>query len=78
MIENEMELMSKIIPNINSYTSPIVNSDYNAQCNLGDINILKIEVSCCGFWKSQIFINAKPGIFHMKKECTYTFIGVPK
>ena len=41
IILNGMNSMRKIIPDLNSYASPIFNSAYNAQSHLGDIDLKK-------------------------------------
>ena len=80
---SQMELQTgirhieKMIPIISSLTSPIINTAYNMQNEIGDINLKQMSASNDGLWMIQMCIDAYTSDFHCEEECVYKLLQVP-
>ena len=68
----------KYLPRISILISPLLQTGYMLQQNIGNINFKSTISSNEGLWQSSININAVTGIFHTERDITYTLISVPE
>ena len=67
----------RYLRNITELLSPVVDEAYACQDDWGNIGLVKVPSSQCGFWMSQVCIDASTSTAHTENDCTYTFISVP-
>ena len=70
--------MKSVLPNVQEFISPTLETAFEIQKKIGDINMNEISISECGMWQSAICINAQTTELHTENDCTYTVITVPK
>ena len=76
-IHDVIKGLNTIIPKIQRYICPTLNSMYDLQTSLGCLNITKTEVSDCGLWQLTICDTCQTSNFHTEDDCTYTVISTP-
>lgn len=69
--------MERYLPNIQTIISPVIDTAYEIQSEVGDINLQPMSSSKSGYWQYSICINAQTQQFHNENDCTYTIINVP-
>ena len=67
----------RYLRNITELLSHVVDEAYTCQDDWGNIGLVKVPSSQCGFWMSQVCIDASTSTAHTENDCTYTFISVP-
>ena len=82
MIQRQLEhansSFSFLIPNIKTLVAPIMDTAFQLQHKIGDLNFATNKVSDIGFWQSQLCINARTEILHTEDDYCYTVISVPE
>ena len=77
LVNERVEQLSRILPEIKLLLSPILNSAYEMQQTI-DLTILTpLKVTKSGSWNSHIFVDSCTENFHVEKDCAYTCIHVP-
>lgn len=71
-------IMGRLLPNIRSVISPVIDTAFEIQNEVGDINLQPISSSKNGCWQTSVCINAQTSDFHIEKDCTYTLISIPR
>ena len=77
VIDSSVQCLSIILPNIQSLISPVVDTAFEIQKKVGDINLQPLPSSKNGCWQTSICINAQTNQFHNENDCTYTLISIP-
>jgi hypothetical protein len=70
--------LNSFIPKIKSIISPVIDTCFELQSSIKDINIKKGYASNDGCWQSSLCVDAVTGQFHNEQDCTYTLISVPR
>ena len=77
-ISKGVDLISTIIPEVRYFLSPILNAAFKKQ-RRENINVLQVTESTeSGCWNNFLSVDGKTDNFHIEKDCSYTFITVPK
>ena len=71
-------IMGRLLPNIRSVISPVIDTAFEIQNEVGDINLQPVSSSKNGCWQTSVCINAQTSDFHIEKDCTYTLISIPR
>ena len=69
--------LTKVISNLKSLISPIINTGYNLQQQKSDVNLKSRPGTSDGLSHISISINAQTKRLHTKNDATYTLIRVP-
>ena len=77
-IDRSVNDLSKVVPLIRYILSPVIQSAYNLQRKIGNIQLKESLSSNNGCWQKSICINAETKDYHVEKDCTYTLISIPK
>ena len=70
--------LKRMIANLPILLSPIIDTAFNLQQKLGDVNLKSVQTASSGLWQSQVCVNASTSVLHTERDCTYTLITVPK
>ena len=77
-ISRSVKDIKTFLPNIKSIISPVLDTCFELQSAIKDINIKEGYASNDGCWQSSLCVDAVTGEFHNEQDCTYTLISVPK
>ena len=77
-LTSAVNAMKSVLPNVTNIIAPTLNTAFQLQKVIGNINMNQVSISECGMWQSSICINAQTTQLHTENDCTYTVITVPK
>ena len=77
LINSGVKELSKVIPEMSSLLSPILNTAYEIQKQVNREVLTPLKVTCSGNWNTHIFIDGVTQNFHSEKDCAHTCIHVP-
>ena len=66
------------IPNIKSIIAPVIDTSFEIQSSVKNINIKEGYASKDGCWQTSLCVNATTDEFHNEDDCTYTLITIPR
>jgi hypothetical protein len=70
--------LCKIMPNIRSVISPVIETSFNLQrLESKSLNLKQTSAITEGCWQTSICIDAETKEFHTEHVCTYTLISIP-
>ena len=73
-----LDNFTKIIPEIRSLMSPIIDSDVTIQKKRKAIVLTNVKTSVSGFWNTILNFNGTPSKLHTEQDFAYTLVIVPK
>ena len=66
------------IPNIKTIIAPVLDTSFEMQSLVKDINLKEGYASKDGCWQTSLCVNATTEEFHNEDDCTYTLITIPR
>ena len=70
--------LKRMIGNLPILLSPIIDTSYNLQQKLEDVNPKSVQTASSGLWQSQVCVDASTSCLHTERDCTYTLMTVLK
>lgn len=73
-----LDNISKVIPEIQSLMSPVIDSAIDMQGKNESTVISNVKTTVLGFWNYMLYFNGTTSKLHRENDCAYTLVTVPK